>query len=88
MPKKSKHGAARRAKVAAATADVPRVSYSVAEFCVAHRISESFFYKLRGLGLGPRETRVLGKVTITLEDAGAWRREQAANNDVADEIPA
>ena len=28
-------------------------AYSIPEFCEAHRISESMYYKIRGLGLGP-----------------------------------
>jgi hypothetical protein len=36
---------------------VPRAAYSIPEFCVAHRISEGLYYKLRKQGLGPREMR-------------------------------
>jgi len=63
---------------------VPRAAYSIPEFCTAHRISESLYYKLRAHGLGPRELRVLKKVTISVEAAEEWRRAretaaQAAN---------
>ena len=73
---------ARRAKVEDRVAQgvVPRASYSVPEFCAAHRISEGLYYKLRKAGLGPRECRALDKVTVTLESAAEWRkaREQGA----------
>jgi hypothetical protein len=50
-----------------------RCAFTIAEFCVAHRISESFFYKIRNMGLGPRETRKGEKVTISIEAARDWR---------------
>lgn len=67
---------ARRARIEARVIEgqVPRAAYSIPEFCAAHRISEGFYYKLRHAGLGPRECRVLNKVTISLEAAGEWRR--------------
>jgi hypothetical protein len=52
---------------------VERAAYNIREFCTAHRISESFYFKLRGLGLGPRELRKLDKITITKEAAREWR---------------
>lgn len=55
------------------TETVERAAYNVREFCIAHRISESFYYKIRKLGLGPREHRTLDKVTITYESAREWR---------------
>ena len=50
-------------------------AYSIAAFCVAHGISESFYFKLRDQGLGPREMRVGARVLISLESAECWRRE-------------
>jgi hypothetical protein len=58
---------------AAGTATIARAAYTISEFCEAHRISESFYYKIRALGLGPRESRTLDKVTITNEAAAEWR---------------
>jgi hypothetical protein len=52
---------------------VERAAYTIPEFCEAHRISESFYFKIRALGLGPRESRTLEKVTITNEAAADWR---------------
>jgi hypothetical protein len=52
-------------------ADPP--AYTIAEFCAAHRISRSQFYKLRKAGQGPR-IKDVGKQLITGEAAAAWRR--------------
>jgi hypothetical protein len=54
----------------------PAAAYSIAAFCVAHDISESFYFKLREQGLGPREMRVGARVLISLESAERWRRER------------
>jgi hypothetical protein len=51
-------------------------AFTVPEFCTAFRISESFYYKLKSLGLGPVETKLLSKTIITNENAQAWRRER------------
>jgi hypothetical protein len=53
-------------------------AYSIREFCAAHRISESMYFKLREKGLGPREARALTKVLITQESAAEWRRQREA----------
>jgi hypothetical protein len=53
-------------------------AYNIREFCAAHRISEAMYYKLRALGLGPREARALSKVIITQEAAAEWRRQREA----------
>jgi hypothetical protein len=63
-----------RVRAAVRHADVPRMAYTIAEFCAAHRISEAMYFKLRNAGVGPRELRALGKVTITVEAAADWRR--------------
>jgi len=54
---------------------IPRVAYTIPEFCEAHRISESMYYKSREAGVGPREGRVLTKVIISFESAADWRRD-------------
>ena len=58
--------------------EVPRAAYSIREFCAAHRISQSMYYKLRNAGLGPRELRALRKIVITEEAAADWRHEREA----------
>jgi hypothetical protein len=55
---------------------LPRAAYTIPEFCAAHRISETHYYKLRRAGRGPIECRMLGKIAISLEAAKAWLREQ------------
>ncbi|MGY3132006.1 hypothetical protein ACVWZM_002688 [Bradyrhizobium sp. USDA 4501] len=68
---------------AAAAAAVERTAYSVPEFCAANDISEGLYRKLRGLGLAPRETRILRRVIITKEAADRWRAEREAASAVA-----
>jgi hypothetical protein len=59
-------------------APVTREAFSIPEFCEAYRISESFYYKLRAAGLGPRECRTLNKTTISTKAAAAWQKESEA----------
>jgi len=56
----------------------PPACFSVASFCVAHHISESFYYKLKNQGLGPREMQVGTRTLITFEAASDWRAEREA----------
>jgi hypothetical protein len=73
--KPSSSSKARKKVVLKATEpEVPRAAYSIPEFCKAHRICEAFYYKMRAAGLGPREMRMLRKVTISVEAAAEWRR--------------
>jgi hypothetical protein len=37
--------------------EVPRMAFTIKEFCAAHRISPAMYFKLRAAGLGPREMR-------------------------------
>jgi hypothetical protein len=54
-------------------------SYSIPGFCRAHgNISRATYYEWRKKGLGPRETRIEGRVLISREDAARWREERAA----------
>lgn len=56
------------------TLPVSRGAYTIPEFCEAHRISQSMYFKLRNAGLGPREMRSMRRVTISIEAAIDWRR--------------
>ena len=49
-------------------------AYSIATFCKKHAISESFFHKLKNLGLAPATMRVGTRVLISREAARAWRK--------------
>ena len=43
-------------------------SKTIDEFCCDNRISRSFYYKMRRLGIGPDEMRHAGTVRITDAD--------------------
>jgi hypothetical protein len=60
-------------------------AFSIRAFCQRHSISESFFHKLRSLGLGPAIMRVGARTLISREAAKRWRaeREAAAQQEVA-----
>lgn len=61
-------------------------AYAIPEFCIRHRISESFYHKLQSLGLGPKTMRLLGRTLITREAAAQWRAErEAASASVSNE---
>jgi hypothetical protein len=49
-------------------------SKTVDEFCRDNRISRSFYYKMRRLGIGPDEMRHGAIVRITREAEAAWQR--------------
>lgn len=55
--------------------DVPRVAYTIPEFCASHRLSLSMYYKMRVAGKGPRESHAGSKVIITLPNAAAWLKQ-------------
>ena len=55
---------------------VPPAWYSVREFCLAHRLSISMYFKLKAQGRGPRETAVGSRRYVSFEDAAAWRAAQ------------
>jgi hypothetical protein len=51
-------------------------AFSIRAFCERHSISESFFHKLRALGLGPAIMKVGARTLISREAAAEWRRER------------
>jgi hypothetical protein len=53
---------------------VPMAVYSIKEFCEAHGISRTMYFKLKRKGQGPREMQIGARVVISLESAAAWRR--------------
>jgi len=55
-----------------------RGAYSIAEFCVAHRISRSKFYQLVKQGLAPRMMCIGKRRLVSVEAAIDWRREREA----------
>jgi hypothetical protein len=52
---------------------------SIDEFCHANGISRSMYYKLRDLGIGPREMHVNTAVRITPEACHEWRLAREAD---------
>jgi hypothetical protein len=54
----------------------PAAVYTIAEFCEAHRMSQTQYHRLqkRNPPEGPREMRVGTRVYISNEAAAAWRR--------------
>jgi hypothetical protein len=54
----------------------PAAWYTIPEFCTAHRLSISMYFKLKADKRGPRETAVGSRRFITFEDAAAWRAAQ------------
>ena len=62
-------------------------AFSIRAFCARHSISQSFFHKLRSLGLGPAIMKVGARTLISSEAAARWRAEREAgtsdNNNTA-----
>ena len=63
----------------------PTAVYSVTSFCVAHGISEAFYFKLKKQGLGPDEMRLGSRIFITHESAARWRTVREAATAAATE---
>ena len=59
-------------------ADQSIAAFSIREFCAAHRISQSMYFKLRNMGLGPREMAVGSRRLISQEAAAEWRKAREA----------
>ena len=74
MPNKSKAVNA----AALLAAGIPRRSFSKTEICARNSISPGLYDKLKKLGLGPRETELLGRRIITEEAEADWLRARAA----------
>ena len=53
----------------------PRLgAYSVSDFCEAHGIGRSLFYKLQSANKGPRTFKAGRRTLISDEAAAEWRR--------------
>jgi hypothetical protein len=66
---------------------VPVAAYAIREFCAAHRLSESMYFKLRNQGLGPDEMSVGSRRLISFEAAERWRRARETTATAAFEGP-
>ena len=47
---------------------------TIGEFCKRQRISKPLYYKIRGLGLGPKEMRFAGVVRISHAAESDWQK--------------
>ena len=61
----------------------PPAVFTIKSFCAAHDLSESFYFKLKNQGRGPREMQVGSRVLISFESAAAWRAEREAGTAAA-----
>jgi predicted DNA-binding transcriptional regulator AlpA len=52
--------------------------FTISEWCQKRRVSESMFFKMKTLGIAPRQTRIGRRVTITAADDDAWQRAREA----------
>jgi hypothetical protein len=66
------------AAAALQAAGIQRKSFTIPELCARNSISEGFYRKLRTLGKGARETRVLDRVFITDDAEREWLEALAA----------
>jgi hypothetical protein len=66
----------------------PLAAYSIREFCAAHRLSESMYFKMRAQGLGPREMIVGTRKLISQEAASEWRAAREAASSAKAKQPA
>ena len=54
---------------------VPSIAaYTIKTFCQTHGLSPSMFFKMKRLGIGPREMIVGKRRLISVEAAADWRR--------------
>jgi hypothetical protein len=67
-----------RPEVTGCAISLEQDAFSIPEFCVAHRISTSFYFKLKQQGLGPAEMQVGARRIISKESAAAWRAARTA----------
>lgn len=59
-----------------------RDGYSINEFCVRFGMSTASYYKMRAVGQGPREMRMIGSVVRITESAiEDWKRERESDAD-------
>jgi hypothetical protein len=71
------------AQAALQAAGIPRRSFSVPEFCARNSLSIGFYRRLRKLGIAPRETRILDRIFITVDDEADWLKARATTEPAA-----
>ena len=65
---------------AVVTAPLPRLGYSVPEFCEAVGISTAHYYALKKSGLSPREMSVGSRRIVSFAEAEKWCAERTRAN--------
>jgi len=55
-----------------------RQTYSVEEFCQAHRICRASFYNICKAGRGPKTMKIGSRTLISVEAAATWRARMEA----------
>ena len=71
--KPRERAAASKKKPPARGPPAPTAMFSIASFCLAHGISQSFYFQLKAQGRGPPELHLGSRVFITFESAERWR---------------
>jgi hypothetical protein len=64
-------------------ATMQKMMMGVTEFCAAHGIGRSLFYKLVENGRGPKLARVGRRTLISAEAAAEWRKRMEADGSTA-----
>jgi hypothetical protein len=54
----------------------PAAAYTIAQFCLAHGISQAMYFKEKAAGRGPIEMKIGTRRLISFESAAAWRRQR------------
>lgn len=65
-------------KLSMRTAAPEAGAYSIEQFCQAHSLSYSYYFKLKKQGLGPKEFKVGQRRLVSMEAAQKWREEREA----------
>jgi predicted DNA-binding transcriptional regulator AlpA len=55
-----------------------RMAYTINQFCAAHSLSRTSFYRMRQRGLAPRMMQLGRRWLISQEAAADWRRAREA----------
>jgi hypothetical protein len=53
---------------------LPKLAFSIPEFCETHGISEGFYFQLQKEGKGPETMHVGARRLISAEAAARWRK--------------
>jgi hypothetical protein len=62
---------------------IPPAAYTIEQFCEAHQMSVSMYFKMRARGEGPDEMSYGRRRAISLEAAARWRAQKEAETAAA-----